>query len=126
MNGKCSLAGLLIICSESAGGLADYAHCQAEALAQLGIHVTLLAPGDFLHQSSWYRLSADLPPTAEIQSLRLLQRVSFVARLLTSLGLSEAATRADCFRMVLFTSYSEYLAPLWACPFRRLRRKGQG
>jgi hypothetical protein len=31
------------------GGLAVYAHCQAIALAQLGINVTLLVPADFIH-----------------------------------------------------------------------------
>jgi glycosyltransferase involved in cell wall biosynthesis len=123
LNGKRSALSLLIVCFESAGGLADYAHSQAEALAQLGIKVTLLAPADFLHQSSQYRLAADLPSSEAIQSLRLLQRVCFVARLLASVRVSESAIRAGGYRLVLFTSYTEYLAPLWAWRFRRLRQR---
>lgn len=124
MNGTSSALSLLIVCLESSGGLADYAHCQAEALSRLGIQVTLLVPADFLHQSLHYRLAADLPSSAAIYSSRLLQRLSFVARLLTSVRLSEAAIRTSGFRWVLFTSYNEYLAPVWAWRYRRWRRKG--
>jgi glycosyltransferase involved in cell wall biosynthesis len=115
---------LLIFCTESSGGLADYAHSQAEAIAKLGMDVTLLAPVDFIHRSLLYSLQPELRLASSQHGSRLMQRFMFLSRLLAHARCLAATIRGSGFQIVLFTSYSEYLAPLWAWRFRRLRRLG--
>lgn len=115
---------LLICCTEVSGGLADYAHSQAEAIARLGVDVTLLAPVDFIHRSPLYSLQAHLRAASPQHGRRLLQRLMFLTRLLAHARCLEATIRRSGHQIVLFTSYSEYLAPLWAWRLRRLRRLG--
>lgn len=116
---------LLVFCSEASGGLADYAHAQCEALAQQSLHVTLLAPADFIHHSSLYTLRADLAPTTPPTSWPvLLRRFYFPFRLLANSRASQRFIKRFNYQFVLWNSFTEYLAPLWAWRFRRLRRLG--
>lgn len=115
---------LLVFCTANHGGLADYAHAQCEALAQLGCTVLLLAPCGFPFRSSLYQqlLLPQLEPNST--RIRLLQQLgtgSTILRQQISLNLALASTGAN---QVLFTTYSEYLAPLWAWRLRRWRRLG--
>jgi glycosyltransferase involved in cell wall biosynthesis len=115
---------LLVYCAEASGGLADYAHSQAEAIANTSVQVTLLAPADFIHQSNHYELKPYLRPTSGKSSNRFLHRFTFLARLLADASSLDSTIRRSGHRFVLWTSYSEYLAPLWAWRFRRLRKRG--
>jgi glycosyltransferase involved in cell wall biosynthesis len=115
---------LVIYCAEASGGLADYAHSQAEAIASAAVDVTLLAPADFIHQSTLYELKPYLRPADVKGSNRFLNRFTFLARLLSDASCLDATIRRSGHRFVLWTSYSEYLAPLWAWRFRRLRQRG--
>ncbi len=114
----------LIYCTEASGGLADYAHSQAEAIANASIDVTLLAPADFVHQSTRYALKPVLRTSGWKGSTRFLHRLAFLARLLANARCLDATIRCSGYTFVLWSSYTEYLAPLWAWRFRRLRRLG--
>lgn len=119
-----NLQPCLIFCTASHGGLADYAHAQAEALADLGQTVLLLAPPQFPFQSARYqRLNL---PTIGLAAgrFRWLQRLGTAATILAQqLALNRAIASTGC-RRVLFTTYSEYLAPLWAWRLRLWQRRG--
>lgn len=115
---------LLVFCTADHGGLADYAHAQAEALAARGHRVLLLAPAGFPFLSAHYQ-RRNLP-SLKVQSgrLRWLQRLGTAATILShQVALSRAIT-ATGTKSVLFTSYSEYLAPLWAWRLRIWMRRG--
>jgi glycosyltransferase involved in cell wall biosynthesis len=116
--------GCLIFCTANHGGLADYAHAQAEALAARGHAVVLLAPRGFPYRSSSYRLQ--LLPVIEIRSRRWrwLQRLGTAGTILVQqMVLNQAIASSGC-NCVLFTSYSEYLAPLWAWRLQCWQRSG--
>jgi glycosyltransferase involved in cell wall biosynthesis len=115
---------LLVFCTADHGGLADYAHAQAAALATQGHDVVLLAPANFPFQSSRYK-SCKLPSLhVPIALPRLLQRlVTSVRILVQQIALNRTIARYGC-RHVLFTTYSEYLAPLWAWRLRHWQRRG--
>lgn len=115
---------LLVFCTADHGGLADYAHAQAEALAERGHAVLLLAPPGFPFRSSLYQCRTLPSLPSRVRRLRWLQQLATGATILyqqTALNRAIATTGA---RRVLCTTYSEYLAPLWAWRLRRWRRRG--
>ncbi|UPJ51726.1 glycosyltransferase family 4 protein [Bradyrhizobium sp. 200] len=117
---------LLYFCPASLGGIAEYAHAQATALAQQGIDVTMLCRVDWPYA----------PPTAYRQLRELNSSSSAAAesrwrsRLRTAKGLLvehaklASVIRAYSFRRVLLATYLEYLAPFWAPSLRSLMRRG--
>lgn len=116
---------LLVFCFEPSGGLADYAHAQCEAFAKHSVDVVLLAPSDFIHRSSLYTLCRQLPPTLPLVVLpRFLRRLYFAYRIILSTLLLAHHIKTFEHQNVLWTSFTEYLAPFWAWRFRRLCRSG--
>jgi glycosyltransferase involved in cell wall biosynthesis len=115
---------LLMFCTADHGGLADYAHAQAEALAARGHVVVLLAPTGFPFESSSYQRRALPTLTWRVHRLRWLQRLATAATILGQQVALNHAIAATGARLVLFNSYSEYLAPLWAWRLRRWTRRG--
>jgi glycosyltransferase involved in cell wall biosynthesis len=117
-------AAILIFCTVDHGGLGDYAHAQCEAFAQRGCAVLLLAPCGFPFRSSLYQqllLPGLNPNRTRGRLLQQLGTASSILRQQIALNRAIASTGA---RQVLFITYSEYLAPLWAWPLRRWKRKG--
>ena len=115
---------LVVFCTADHGGLADYAHAQCEALAESGYAVLLLAPCDFPFRSTLYQHL--ILPGLKKKRLpgRLLQQFNTATTILRyQLALNAALTSTGA-RQVLFTTYSEYLAPLWAWRLRRWARTG--
>jgi glycosyltransferase involved in cell wall biosynthesis len=115
---------LLIFCTADHGGLSDYAHAQASALAKQGFDVVLLAPATSLFHSSrydiWFLPSVHLP----IALPRIVKQLATAVRIFVhQQSLNRTIARSGC-RHVLFTTYSEYLAPLWAWRLRGWRSRG--
>lgn len=115
---------LLVFCTADHGGLADYAHAQAEALARRGHAVLLLIPQAFPHNSPLYR--RETLPVLQVswRRLRFLQQVSTAANILFQKAVLSRLISTSRSRHVLFADYSEYLAPLWAWRLRLWRRYG--
>lgn len=115
---------LLVFCTADHGGLADYAHVQCEALAQHGSTVLLLAPPGFPFRSSLYQ-HIHLPGIKPKSTRGRLQQqlATSLTILCQQIALNRALARTGA-RKVLFTTYSEYLAPLWAWRLRRWVRSG--
>lgn len=111
----------------SYGGLADYAHEQANALVSIGVDVTLLCtPKYSMGRKIKYKvlpiLQEHTPPKPLIhKSLKLIYFI--IATLSNFAKLANVITQQK-FQYVLFGSYSEYLAPLWSRPLRQLAKKG--
>jgi glycosyltransferase involved in cell wall biosynthesis len=115
---------LLVFCTADHGGLADYAHAQAEALAQHGSTVLLLAPPGFPIRSSLYQ-RIHLPGIKPKSTRgRLQQQLATALTILCQQIALNRALASTGARKVLFTTYSEYLAPLWAWRLRRWARSG--
>ncbi len=115
---------LLIFCTADHGGLADYAHAQAEALANGGHAVLLLAPAGFPIRASSYQFQHLPCVRFSTGRWRWLQRLSTAATILIQQAALNRAIASTGCKCVLFTSYSEYLAPLWAWRLRLWRRHG--
>jgi glycosyltransferase involved in cell wall biosynthesis len=115
---------LLVFCTVDHGGLADYAHAQCEALTMRGSAVILLAPPAFPFRSSLYQHRCLPSSTSTRWRSRLQQRLASATSILRQLVCMDQAIAATGARQVLFTTYSEYLAPLWAWRLRRWRRRG--
>lgn len=115
---------LLVFCTADHGGLADYAHAQAEALAARGHVVLLLAPPGFPFRSARYQRRILPSVRCRTHRLRWLQRLATGATILRQQVALNHAIAATGAHQVLFTTYSEYLAPLWAWRLRRWARRG--
>lgn len=115
---------LLVFCTADHGGIADYAHAQCEAVVQLGYPVLLLAPSSFPFQSSLYKHQPLPCLKPKSPAGRLHQQLATALTILRQQIALNRAIATTGARQVLFTTYSEYLAPLWAWRLRRLQRKG--
>lgn len=119
---------LLIFCPLSIGGVAKNAAEQAGALSRQNVEVTLLCPTTWneTHKTLGSVLVSNIltaPPQHGSRS-RILSRLDLVRSILTNLRILESTIRQQQFTHVLFSTYLEYLAPLWAGRFRRLQKQG--
>lgn len=117
---------LTIWCELAAGGIADYAHDQATALAARGLAVELLCPPSFLvGRTPDYVAKPVLYDTRPRPYSRLKSRraVQISVGLLANARIV-ARHIADRRPDAVLIHFSEYLAPLWVWRMRRLRRRG--
>lgn len=119
----------LVIWSELAkGGIADYAHDQAAALAARGLDVEMLCPPSFLEGRSFdypvRPVLRDLRPVvrSDSQLVRAWRLTSGLLANARTVACHVEANRPDA----VLTHFSEYMAPLWAWRMRRLRSRGVG
>ncbi len=115
---------ILVFCPSAQGGIADYAHEQAEAMAQSGCGVVMLCPDDFLHCGQHYSQMRTLPATGKRLPMKWLRVAKLVKDLVTCQCRLSSCIRSLGVKSVLFASYVEYLAPLWAWRLRLWRRSG--
>ena len=115
---------VLCFCPASIGGIAQYSHEQSKALASKGISVTSLCPVDYPYEEEGYVQIRALMPKASKSRFRLLNRLKLALGIVRDISILEHNIKANDFSKVLFASYSEYLAPIWAWRLRRLRAYG--
>lgn len=118
---------LLYHAASSHGGLADYAHEQASALARAGVEVDVLCAPDFARgKQAPYARRTELPESSGRSSSNLkLKRAKEMFELTTGSFRALARTTAEGnFSHVLLGSYAEYFAPFWAPRLRALAKKG--
>lgn len=119
---------LLLFSPFSYGGLFEYSLQEAEALSRFG-EVSLLIPTNgYCPQTmdgASYEIIPSLPddrPTPNWPSpIRILRSVH---RIMKTYRVLEDTIRQNSCSRVLFTAFAEYLAPLWAHQFKRLRASG--
>ncbi len=118
---------LLYFLEESHGGAADYAHEQCQALAALGVEVTLLTtPGYPVRPHTPYICCRHLlePRPERPIANRWWRGGRYVWIKLENYRRLVQAIRTSSIRHVLIGSFGEYLAPLWSPPLRQLQREG--
>jgi glycosyltransferase involved in cell wall biosynthesis len=117
---------LLYFCPASLGGIAEYAHAQATALAKQGIDVTMLCRVDWPYAPPTnYRQLRQLKSSALVAAEpRWRSRLRTAKSLLVEHAKLASVIRAYSFRRVLLATYLEYLAPFWAPSLRGLMRRG--
>lgn len=110
----------------SFGGVHIYAQEQADALGRLGIEVTVLCSPAFTKrpQDQYALLPLLIDTKRKAGACKLSRMVRYVWVLLRNLATLRKSVKAGNFTKVLFVSYAEYFAPLWAAPFRRLAMQG--
>ena len=117
---------LLYFSPSVSGGLADYAHEQANALAQFGLHVELLSSKDFpTRRDDNFELKPLLPakPPGKSKS-RLMNRLANASRLLGNYHRLARIVENESYSHVLLGSYAEYLSPIWSRRLFRLSERG--
>ena len=117
---------ILVYMPSSQGGIADYAHDQANALQELGVEVDCLCPPGYVAgRQAGYRLRAELhePFPKSPSSIRLLRRLRLSYRILQNVSRLVRVVERGQHEHVL-THFSEYLAPLWAPRLRQLNAEG--
>ncbi len=118
---------LLYYSPASYGGIADYAHEQANALAALGIEVIMLCTPKYLTgRGEQYKI---LPVLQELKPAKPLRHKALKAGHYVTVTLANHAALARFieqhnFQYVLLASYSEYLAPLWYWRLQHLAKRG--
>ncbi len=113
---------LLYYSPDPVGGLADYAHAQANALVEQGAQVTMLCSSGYAaRERANYQVVERLTRSRGPKRMRAAE---FIRVVLSNVSTLENYIRKENFSRVLFGSYSEYLAPLWSGKLRRLAAKG--
>jgi len=118
---------LLYYSPSSYGGIADYAHEQANALVDLGVDVTVLATPKYpTSRGEKYEI---VPILQEVTPTKRLPHKALKVMHFTSVTLANFTKLASFiesknFQYVLLGSYVEYLAPLWSGRLRQLTKKG--
>lgn len=118
---------LIYYSASSYGGLADYAHEQANALVDLGVDVTFLcSPKYSIGRGEKYQIVPCLYESALSKPLpnKALKAIHFIRVILANVSKLASFIEENNFRYVLFSSYAEYLAPLWSGRLRQLTKKG--
>ena len=117
---------LLYFCPASFGGIAEYAHAQATALAEQGIDVTMLCRVDWPHAAptAYRQLRLLCSSSSSSAKTRWRSRWRTAKSLLVEHARLASVVRAHSFRRVLLATYLEYLAPFWAPSLRGLMRRG--
>ena len=114
----------------SYGGIADYAHEQANALVKAGVDVFLLTTVDYrVGRGEQYKVIPTLqsPKPSNLLShklLKTLKGIGYVSVTLSNINELVSTIRQYSFQHVLLGSYSEYFAPLWVQPLQKLTQEG--
>lgn len=112
---------LLYFSPAAAGGLADYAHEQANALAKSSVEVEMLTTAQYpVRAGCRYQVRPVLAGIKNEGQSRLLRKVAWAKCILKNFRSLRDEIKSKNFKTVLLGSYSEYLAPLWAAQFRSL------
>jgi len=118
---------LLYYSPASYGGIADYAHEQANALVELGIDVTLICDSKYpLNRGEKYKPIPILRDydSQKYFSCKYLRAANYTKICLSNFRKIVKFIDKNKFHYVLFGSYSEYLAPIWSAHFRQLSGRG--
>ena len=118
---------LLYFSPASYGGIADYAHEQANALVEEGWQVILLSTPEYpTNRGEKYQI---VPFLEEFQSSKTVKNkvskaINFAAVTVANFKKLARFVEQYDFRYVLLGSYTEYFAPLWSSNLRQLAKKG--
>lgn len=117
---------LLYYSPASYGGIADYAHEQANALVELGVEVTFLCTPRYpTGRGEKYQIVPILQEITPTKSLphKAIKALHFTLVTLANVTQLTRFIEEKDFQYVLLGSYVEYLAPLWSGRLRRLAKK---
>lgn len=108
------------------GGLADYAVCQVRALTEAGCPVTCLAFDFMAPQIKAAAPEAEFVSLREVASSggRVWRGLSWIRSLRANVQTLVQTVREREIRTVVISAFSEYFAPLWAGPLRKLAKQG--
>lgn len=118
---------LLYFLEESYGGVADYAHEQANALEESGVSVTLLTTPKYpTGRGEKYAIVPGLVEMKPEQPISnpLRRRARYISIRLGNYKRLAKYIVEKGFDRVLIGSYSEYFAPLWSGQLRGLAARG--
>jgi glycosyltransferase involved in cell wall biosynthesis len=114
---------LLYFSPSAAGGLADYAHEQANALAGAEVTVEMLTTAQYAPRANCrYQVRPVLTGISNRHQSGLARKISWMDCLFKNFRTLNREIKNGDFKTVLMGSYSEYLAPFWAGQFRALAR----
>ena len=118
---------LLYYSPNSYGGLADYAHEQANALVELGVNVTFLCTSRYrIGRGEKYQIVPGLNENTPTKPLpnKALRAIRFSRVTVANFAKLANFIEEKDFQYVLLGSYVEYLAPLWSARLKQLATKG--
>jgi glycosyltransferase involved in cell wall biosynthesis len=116
-----------MFCPVDSGGIADYAHEQANALVKSGAEVTFLTTNKYpTGRGEKYRVVPILSEAGsfDIIPTKLFKFSFFLKTTLNNVTLLIRFIERNDFKLVLMATYTELFAPLWAWRLRKLRKKG--
>ncbi len=123
-----SKSSLLLFCPFTYGGMFEYALHQGKALSR-HFEVTFLCPDNIEPKqietfSEYFRFLPLLPKDSPLSSDGRFRRAwRTLQKLLENYRILDQTIREQAFPSILFASFAEYFAPLWAHRFRKLAKQ---
>lgn len=118
---------ILYYSPSSYGGIADYAHEQANALVKIGADVDFLCTPDYpsRREAKYTRLNClkEMKLTSSTSN-KLIKAAHYIRIILGNYRQLASIIQKHSYKHVLLGAYAEYLAPLWSYQFRKLARQG--
>jgi glycosyltransferase involved in cell wall biosynthesis len=118
---------LLYYSPASYGGIADYAHEQANALVAQGWNVTLLSTPNYpTGRNEQYQIVSILEEFKSSQTIpnKIVKAIDFLRVTLSNIRKLANFIENNRFQYVLLGSYTEYFAPFWSGCLQKLANKG--
>lgn len=116
---------LVLFCPMDHGGIVDYTHMLANALVACGSSVTVLSvPGFPRKDDARYVVAGLLPHTGSRSRVRWWRRFRLGLDILLQIRALTHYLNRSSVNNVLFSTYAEYLAPLWSWRLQRMAHRG--
>lgn len=115
---------LLYYSPASYGGIADYAHKQANALVDRGWEVTLLSTPEYpTNRGEEYQVISLLEEFSDNKN-KLAKAIDFATVTISNMRKLTRHIQQNNFQYVLLGSYIEYFAPFWSNSLKQLADRG--
>lgn len=115
---------LLYYSPASYGGIADYAHEQANALVDRGWEVTLLSTPNYpTNRGEKYQIVSILEEFYSSKN-KLTKAINFARVTISNMGKLAKFIQENHFKYVLLGTYLEYFAPFWSGSLKKLANRG--
>lgn len=116
---------LIYVNHSKVGGIAEYAKHQVKALKNAGVDITLISAAGVFKGDELSNVKLIELPSVHSTGYAAIDKIRRTTRMLKDVNYIAGLIERESIQDILFSSYFEYLSPLWANSYCRLSRQGR-